>query len=217
MFGDNRFQNEITWKTGGNAKNTKKLNRFHDSIIVYSKGSKSTFNPLYFKYDDEYKKKNNVKICETHKKEYVTTAIYNAQPEVNPRMNLRYEWNGHKKQWYVCNEKMQELHDDDRLAYNSHGVPRIKRFLEEMDGIPLRDMWCDINNTQSGEKLDYATQKPVKLIERILELYSNEEDVCMDIFAGSGTLGRACLNKNRKYVMMDINKKGKTIFLNSIS
>lgn len=217
IFGDNNFTNEIVWKTGGNAKNKKKLNRWHDTIIVYSKSSKQNFNPQYAPYDDEYRKKNNVKICEHHGKEYVTTAIHNSQPEVNPRMNLRYEWNGHQKQWYVTRDKMQNLHDDHRLVYNKKGVPRIKRFLEEMDGVPLRDLWMDISNVQRGEKLKYATQKPVKLLERIVRLYSNEGDVCMDIFAGSGTLGRACINEKRKYLLMDINEDGKALFEKSIS
>ena len=85
-----------------------------------------------------------------------------------------------------------------------------------MDGIPLRDIWTDINNTQSGEKINYATQKPVKLLERILKLYSNENSICMDIFAGSGTLGRASISLNRKYILFDINKNGKKIFKKSI-
>ena len=86
-----------------------------------------------------------------------------------------------------------------------------------MEGIPLRDVWTDINNTQAGEKLDYATQKPVKLLERIIKLYSNENDICLDIFAGSGTLGRACINLNRKYLLLDINDKGREIFIKSIT
>ncbi len=219
VFGIQQFKNEIVWQTGGNAKNKYQLNRFHDSIIVYSKKCKgnSIFNPLYFPYDEEYKKKSNVKFCDIHKKEYVTTAIHNSQPNVNPRLNLRYNWNGHDKQWYVCKEKMQELHNDDRLQYNAAGIPRVKRFLDEMEGIPLRDVWTDINNTQAGEKLDYATQKPVKLLERIIKLYSNENDICLDIFAGSGTLGRACINLNRKYLLLDINDKGKEIFIKSIT
>jgi DNA modification methylase len=213
IFGDNNFKNEIVWKTGGNSKNKYKLNRFHDVLIVYSKTNNQTFNPIYFEYDDEYKKKSNVKFCETHKKEYVSTAIHNSQPDVNPRINLRYEWNGFEKQWYVSKDKMKKLHDENRLEYNNNGIPRIKRFLDEMEGIPLRDIWCDINNIQHNEKLNYATQKPVKLIERIIELYSNENDVCLDIFAGSGTLGRACIKKNRQYILFDINNKGKEIFL----
>ena len=221
IFGDNQFKNEIVWKTGGNSKNLYQLNRFHDTIIVYSKKGKTKekakFNPIYFPYDDEYRKKSNVKMCDIHKKEYVTTAIHNSQPDVNPRPNLRYEWKGIKKQWHVSKEKMEELDKDNRLEYNKKGIPRVKRFLEEMDGLPLRDIWQDISNTQGGEKLNYATQKPVKLLERIIQLYSNEEDICLDIFAGSGTLGRACINLNRKYMLIDINDKGKEIFTNSIN
>lgn len=216
VFGDNNFKNEIVWQTGGNSKNKYKLNRFHDTIIVYSKTKNQIFNPIYFKYNDEYKKKSNVKYCDIHKKEYVTTAIHNSQPDVNPRPNLRYTWNGINKQWYVSEDKMKELHEQNRLQYNKSGIPRIKRFLDEMEGVPLRDLWCDISNTQSGEKLNYATQKPIKLLERIISLYSNENDVCLDIFAGSGSLGRACINLNRKYLLFDINQHGKNIFLESI-
>ena len=218
IFGLNNFKNEIIWQTGGNAKNLYQLNRFHDTIIVYSKKGKgkSIFNPMYFPYDEEYKKRSSVKFCDIHKKEYVTTALHNSQPDVNPRFNLRYEWKGNNKQWYVLKEKMIELDKDNRLSYNSNNIPRIKRFLDEMDGIPLRDVWCDINNTQIGEKVKYATQKPVKLLERLISLYSNENDLCLDIFAGSGTLGRACIKKNRKYLMFDINPEGKEIFNKSI-
>ena len=216
IFGEANFKNEIIWKTGGNAKATHKLHRFHDTLIVYAKSGKQIFNPLYFDYDEEYKKSSNVKVCPYHKKEYVTCAIHNSQPDVNPRPNLRYAWNGHDKQWLVCNEKMQTLHADHRLEYNKNGVPRIKRFLDEMDGIPLRDVWVDISNVQAGEKTDYATQKPVKLLERIVQLYSNTNDLCLDIFAGSGTLGRACRSTNRRYILFDINEKGKEIFQNSM-
>ena len=216
IFGDNNFRNEIIWQTGGNAKNKYKLNRFHDTIIIYSKSNNQKFNPIYFKYNEEYKKKSNVKYCNIYNKEYITTAIYNSQPEINPRINLRYIWNGYEKQWYVTKEKMEILHNENRLEYNKDGLPRIKRFLDEMEGIPLRDIWCDISNIQNNEKLNYATQKPVKLVERIIELYTNENDLCLDIFAGSGTLGRACINKKRNYILFDINIKGKEIFLENI-
>ena len=81
-----------------------------------------------------------------------------------------------------------------------------------MKGIPFKDVWTDISSIQGKEKLDYATQKPIKLLERLLDLYTNKTDLCLDIFAGSGTLGRACLNKNRNFVLIDINPKGKIVF-----
>jgi DNA modification methylase len=111
---------------------------------------------------------------------------------------------------------MQELHDDNRLEYNTSGVPRIKRYVHEMEGIPVRDVWDDIPSIQSGEKTKYATQKPVKLLERILLLYTEENDVCLDPFAGSGTLGRACLNLRRTYLLFDINPEAEEVFRTSV-
>lgn len=222
IFGESNFKNEIVWNSGGNAKNKHQLGRNHDTIIVYGKSAKSKFYPLYKPYDEKYKK--GLKMCAHHNMLYSTSAAHNSQPEVNPRPNLTYEWNGHVKQWYMTSDKMQELHDDHRLEYNAAGIPRIKRFADEMEGIPVRDTWDDLSNIQQGEKTRYATQKPVKLLERILALYSEPGDVCMDPFAGSGTLGRAILHMNgtddekkRKYILLDINPEGKEVFMSTLA
>lgn len=210
IFGYTNFKNEIVWHSGGNAKNKYQLGRNHDTIIVYGKSSNSKFFPLYKPYTDEYKK--GLKMCPYHKKLYSTSAAHNSQPEVNPRPNLIYEWNGNIRQWYFSNEKIKLLHDDNRLEYNTAGIPRIKRFLDEMEGIPVRDTWDDISSIQNGEKTKYATQKPIKLLERILALYSCEGDLCMDPFAGSGTLGRACILMKREYILFDINPEAKMVY-----
>lgn len=210
LFGESNFRNEIVWHSGGNAKNMHQLGRNHDTLIVYSKSSKAKFFPLYKPYTDQHKKAQ--KVCPVHKKLYGTSAAHNSQPEVNPRPNLTYEWNGNTRQWYFSKERMQELHNDNRLEYNAKGIPRIKRFFDEMDGIPVRDTWDDISSIQNGEKTKYATQKPIKLLERVLSLYSAEGDNCLDPFAGSGTLGRACKNMKRNYVLFDINPEAKEVF-----
>ena len=212
IFGYKRFVNEIIWQTGGNTKTKKKLYKKHDNIMVYSKSAKYTFNPIYKPYDEQYFKQNNPKMCEIRKKYYSSCAIHNAQPKQIPRPNLRYDFNGHNKQWLVTKEKLQMLHDTDRLTYSKNGIPRIKRYLDEMDGIPLHDVWTDIPSIQIGEKMDYATQKPVNLIKRIVQLYSNKNDTVLDIFAGTGTTGRACKLLNRNYILIDKNEKGKKLF-----
>jgi DNA modification methylase len=210
LFGESNFQNEIVWHSGGNAKNKHQLGRNHDTIIVYSKSGKSKFFPLYKPYSDEHKKTQ--KMCPIHKKLYGTSAAHNSQPEVNPRPNLTYEWNGNTRQWYFSKEKLKALHDDNRLEYNEKGIPRIKRFLDEMEGIPVRDTWDDISSIQNGEKTKYATQKPIKLLERVLSLYSAEGDTCLDPFAGSGTVGRAAKSMKRNYILFDINPEAKEVF-----
>ena len=211
VFGERNFRNEIAWKSGGNAKNLKQLGRHHDVLIVYAKGREPKFNPIYHPYDDEYKKRSSAK-QEEDGRWYVTTTLHNSQPEVNPRINLRYKWRGHHKQWYVSEEKMKTLHKQGRLIYNKKNVPRIKRYLDEMSGIPIKDLWTDISQIQGPEKLKYPTQKPVKLLERVITLYSDEGDLVLDPFAGSGTVGRACIFLERRYIMFDINFKGKEQF-----
>ena len=217
VFGEKKFKNEIVWKSGGNAKNLKQLGRHHDVLIVYSKGTSPVFNPQYIPYDEEYKKRSSAKQMPDSGRWYVTTALHNSQPDGNPRPNLRYEWNGHNKQWYCTKERMQKLHDECRLIYSiKSGVPRIVRYLDEMDGVPIKDLWTDINQIQGSEKLDYPTQKPVKLLERVVKLYSNEGDVVFDPFAGSGTTGRAAIKQGRNYLLFDANEHGKQQFLKSL-
>lgn len=210
IFGEGNFINEIIWQSGGNKQSKHKLQRNHDTIIVYGKTNNTKFNPIYLPYSDEYISK--LRWDEQHQDYYSTSAAHNAQPDVIKRPNLRYEWNGHMKQWYVTKGRMEELHQQGRLKYNKNGVPRFKKFLKELKGVQLRDVWTDISSIQSGEKLDYATQKPVKLIERLIELYTDEDDLVLDFFAGSGTVGRACERTHRKYILIDINKKGKQVY-----
>ena len=90
------------------------------------------------------------------------------------------------------------LHDDNRLEYSPNtGIPRVKKYLDEMDGIPVKDVWNDIKQIQGVEKLDYATQKPVALLNRILKMFSNEGSIVLDACAGSGTVGRSAILTNR--------------------
>ena len=215
IFGEKRFKNEIVWVSGGNHKSKKQLQRNHDTIIVYQKESESIFNPEHKEYDDELIQK--AKLCSIRKKKYTTSALVNRQPDVVPRPNLRYEWNGHFLQWHISKEKMQSLHDDNRLEYSSNtGIPRVKKYLDELDGVPVKDVWTDIKQIQGVEKLDYATQKPVALLNRILKMFSNEESIVLDPCAGSGTVGRSAILTGRNYILFDLNADGKALFEDSI-
>lgn len=214
IFGEKNFINEVVWKSGGNKKSSKKLMRFHDTIIIYGKSKNFTYNPIYLPYDDEYKKNNTIYKDEVG--EYTTSAAHNSQPGVIKRPNLRYEWNGNHKQWWWSKDRMIELENQNRLVYNKKGIPRVKKYLHEMRGIPVRDLWLDISQIQGKEKLDYATQKPVLLLERIIKLFTNKGDSVLDPFAGSGSVGRACINTERNYTLIDINEKGRQLFEESI-
>ena len=215
IFGENRFKNEIVWISGGNHKSKKQLQRHHDSIIVYQKGKESIYNPEHKDYDPETIKK--AKTCLYRNKKYQTSALVNRQPNVVSRPNLRYEWKGNNLQWHVSKERMIMLDKDNRLEYSSKtGIPRVKKYFDEMDGIPVKDVWSDVKQIQAIEKLDYATQKPVALLNRIVEMFSNEGSTVLDPCAGSGTTGRSAKLTGRNYILFDLNDDGRALFNKSL-
>jgi len=101
---------------------------------------------------------------------------------------------------------MQAMHDAGRLIYTSSGMPRFKRYLDEMKGTPVTSVWTDIPpiNSQAQERLGYPTQKPEALLERIISVASNEGDVILDPFCGCGTTIAAAQKLNRRWTGIDI-------------
>jgi len=104
---------------------------------------------------------------------------------------------------------MQQLYEEGRVIQPSLGaVPRYKRYLDEMPGIPSQDLWLDINpiNSQAKEAEGYATQKPEALLERIIKASSSEGDLIADFFCGSGTAAAVAEKLGRKWIATDLGK-----------
>lgn len=102
---------------------------------------------------------------------------------------------------------MEEYEKKGRLYYTNNGTPRYKQYLDEMEGVPTQDMWTDINavNSQAEERIDYSTQKPEALLERIIKASSNEGMVVADFFEGSGVTAAVAHKLGRRFVTGDIN------------
>ena len=92
--------------------------------------------------------------------------------------------------WRYTESKMAAFVREGRVAIPKGGkVPRYKRFLDESKGLPVGSVWDDINpiNSQAKESIGYPTQKPLSLLERIINTSSNENDIVLDAFCGCGT------------------------------
>ena len=92
--------------------------------------------------------------------------------------------------WRYTKEKMEEADREGRVfAVQAKRLPRLKRYLDESQGIPIETVWDDIPpiNSQAEERLGYPTQKPLALLERIIKASSNENDIVLDAFCGCGT------------------------------
>ena len=102
---------------------------------------------------------------------------------------------------------MKELIAEGRVVQSRPGAtPRYKRYLDEMPGVPLQDVWTDIGpiGSRARERLSYPTQKPEALLGRIIASSSNEGDVVLDPFCGCGTAVAVAERLGRKWTGIDI-------------
>jgi hypothetical protein len=117
-----------------------------------------------------------------------------------------YEWNGVRRTWRSPIETMERLEREGRIYYTKNGIPRLKRYLDESQGLPSQDLWVDLEALRSWhkERLGYPTQKPEALLERIIKASSNEGDIVLDPFCGCGTAIAVAERLNRKWIGIDV-------------
>ncbi|MGZ8394814.1 MAG: DNA methyltransferase [Nitrospira sp.] len=113
--------------------------------------------------------------------------------------------------WKVQISKLEEWEREGRIHWSkSSGMPRLKRYLDEVEaqGLSPQDIWYDIRpiHNQSQELLDFPTQKPEALVERILKTSSASNDLVLDCFIGSGTTAAVAQRLGRRWIGCDINK-----------
>ena len=121
--------------------------------------------------------------------------------------NPQYEVMGVTRFWRYSQERMQALIAAGRVAQSGPGkVPRFKRYLDETPGVPLQDLWTDIDpiNSQAAERLGYPTQKPEALLERIIATSCPPDGVVLDPFCGCGTTIAAAEKLDRRWVGIDV-------------
>jgi SAM-dependent methyltransferase len=208
IFGENYFRNEIIWRRSSAHSDTKQGRKAYgaitDSIFFYNKGDQSIWNPQYTPYDLKYTERDYRRVDE-HGRRY---RIDNLQgPGGAAKGNPYYEVMGVKRYWRYSKEKMDELIRQGRVIQTRPGaVPQYKRYLDEMPGIPLQNLWDDIPviNNRSLEALGYPTQKPLALLERIINSSSNANDIVLDAFCGCGTALVAAENLGRQWIGIDI-------------
>jgi site-specific DNA-methyltransferase (adenine-specific) len=210
IFGAENLRNEIVWqRTPSKSLMTRRLARNHDLILGYQRSDEAKWNlgKAFLAYDADNlgeKTANKYRHTDADGRVYRLDNLINPNPN---RPNLTYEFRGVTRVWRWTKERMQEAYDAGLVVQTRPGaVPQLKRYLDEQRGIPLGDVWTDIPpiNSQAKERLGYPTQKPVALIERILELSGNPGDVVLDPFCGCGTTIHAAQKLGRQWIGIDI-------------
>ncbi len=206
VFGPQNFRNEIVWPRTNAHHDAKRYGRIHDSLLYYCKSSKYTWNPLYTPYSTEQINTHYSHVEEATGRHFRLSDL-SAQ---KPGGDVEYEWHGVKppvgRYWAYSKANMEAFEKDGRLYYTKNGRPFLKKYLDEMPGNPLQDIWADVSfiHGSSAELLGYKTQKPLALLERIIEASSKEGDVVLDPFCGCGTAVAASQKLNRGWIGIDI-------------
>lgn len=207
IFDPRQFRNQITWKrTHAHGDSKRRFANISDSILFYSKNTKYTFNPQYIPYSQNYVDKYYRQV-DSEGRRYQLVSLRSP----NFRPNLVYDYKGYKPHpngWALSRVKMEELDSQGRLHFpkKPDGAIREKYFLDEMPGVVSGDNWTDILpiSAHASERLGYPTQKPLALLERIINASSNPGDTVLDPFCGCGTAIAAAQKLGRNWIGIDV-------------
>ena len=199
IFLSQNFRNEIIWKRTTAHNDSGRFGMNADSIFYYTKSSKYIFNQHFQNYTDEYKKRFRQ---DKNGKLFVDD---NLSAKSLSGGGYEYEYNGVFNLWRCPIETMQQYDKDGKLHFTNKGGIRLKRYLDELSGLPCQTIWTDINpiNSQAREKIGYPTQKPEALLQRIIECASNEGDTVLDPFVGGGTTIAVADKLRRRWIGID--------------
>lgn len=205
IFGERNFRNEIVWKRQSAHSDAKRYAKISDSILFYTKSDKFTWNKIRGTYKEQYVGSHYTNTDKSGR-------IFRYSDLTKPKGSKGYYYtllgcpppeNG----WRMPESRAKEWLEEGRIEIPARGkIPAYKRFLDEMEGPVIPNLWDDIApvNSQAKEALGYPTQKPKALLERIIQASSNEGDTILDAFCGCGTSIDAAEGLHRNWIGVDI-------------
>lgn len=210
IFGRESFRNEIVWKRRtGTASSNNSFGVQTDSIYWYSKTESFFYTPQYRRNVSQELIDEKFNKTDENGKRYWSGDLGNPAD----RPNLKYIYKGYnppKNGWAVGLDLMQKMDSENRLIFPKTKDGRIRRkmFLDDWQGFPVQNLWDDISPVQSQakERLDYATQKPESLLERMIDTCCPPGGTVADFFVGSGTTAASAERKNRRWIVSDLGK-----------
>lgn len=209
IFDEPKFQNEIVWKkTTAPKEQASTFAYIHDTIFLYSKSTSPFFVPQYVPFRDDYVTKTYKYIEEETGRRYGSFDLTQQGDGPPRRFGDKILNPPPGKHWIWSQEKIDEAMKKGLIIFTKKGTPRIKKYLDERQGEPVKDIWTDILAIQAGSKEDtgYPTQKPEALLERIIRASSNPGDLVLDCFAGSGTTLAVAEKLGRRWIGVDCGK-----------
>ncbi|WP_344923238.1 site-specific DNA-methyltransferase, partial [Acetobacter lovaniensis] len=209
IFGKDAFLNEIVWQRTGAHNDAGKFGVIHDTLYAYVKTDDHVFNPTFVPHSAEHLQTRFNQI------EPETGRRFFAGPITAPGSGPSRLFRGAEiapppgRHWSYAQENIDDLERKNKIYYSSTGTPYLKQYMDEYveQGRRIHTVWTDILPPKTGaEILGYPTQKPEKLLQRIIEASSNPGDIVADFFVGSGTTAAVAERLGRRWVAADLGK-----------
>ena len=207
VYGANMLLNELVWQRSNPHNDTKRYGNIHDTIFVYSKTTDHVFNTQFTPPSEDYIKSHFTQEDADGRK-YTLMPLMASGPGparyfgdnlLTPPPGTHWRWD---------QERIENAMQSGLIVITSGGTPRYKFYANQSKGRPLQSVWTDLVpiNSQSAERLDYPTQKPEALLNRIIKVSSSEGDLVADFFCGSGTTAAVAEKLGRKWIASDLGK-----------
>lgn len=225
IFGEENFQNQIIWKRQSAHNDAGKCGAIHDTILFYTKNKQWIWNDVRMPISDKYIQQFFDQVDSSGRRyargDLTAAGVTKAGDSGKPWRSINVSAKG--RHWAIpedaitkygidpflnIQDKLDALDEAGAIHWPKKGVPRLKRFVDEVGGVSLQDVWTDIKliHNQSSERTGYPTQKPEEIAARIINASSNKDDIVLDCFVGSGTMTTVAEKLGRRWIAMDCGK-----------
>ncbi|MCK4326326.1 site-specific DNA-methyltransferase, partial [bacterium] len=217
IFGYANCNNEITWRRAYSHNDGNRYGKITDTILWYSKTKNYTWNRQFLSYSEEYIKKNYPYVDKDGRR-YRSVSMNAAGAGPARQFGDKVLKPPQGTHWRWSQERINKALEEGKIFFTSSNVPRYKQYLDEIQGLPIQNIWDDFMqiSSHSQERIGYPTQKPEALLERIIKTSSNEGDIIADFFMGGGTTCAVAQKLNRRFIGCDISRVGCSVTLNRI-
>ncbi len=210
VFGQSNFLNEIVWQRFNFHADAQRFGIVHETVFFYSKSERYIFNKQILPFKQSYIESHFTGRDENGRVYRLDNATAPSHGKPGKPLNFRGKilTPPAGAMWRFNQENIDKLLAEGRIVFTKTGMPAVKRYLDELEGSAVHTLWTDIKpvNSQSSERVDYATQKPEALLERILKASSNDNDLVLDCFCGSGTTAAVAEKLGRRWIACDLGR-----------
>lgn len=209
VLGIERFQNEIIWRRANTHNDPGGYGRIHDTILYYRMDG-AEFNQIYGEYREEYIDQayrytdpdgRQYRLLPLH-----ATHVFSTNDDNTRRFGEKILRPPAGKYWRWSQRKIDEAMAQNLIVISTNDVPQYKKYLDEAKGVPIQSIWDDLKMLARPEMVGYPTQKPESLLERIIKASSNENNLVLDCFCGSGTTAAVAEKLNRRWITCDLGR-----------